>query len=427
MEHLLFAAFLVLFAWLVTRVPFFKRSGLTSSQLIIVFLLKVMAGIIYGWIGLYYGEMAQMVDTWAYHLESLQEYELLKNNPAEFVQSIFRNTYEGGYENFLSTENSWWNDLKATFFIKIIAIMNLLTGGAYYVNVIIYSFLTLFGPVAVYRVMQDLFPKKKVAVLLATFLVPSFLYWTSGLHKDGLIFVGLGLIAFHMYFGFREQRFPFYRIAYILLGMLLILALRNFLVITLIPAMVAWVISERSKTRPIIVFSAIYLVFISFFFLARYAYPKLDFPEAVVVKQKEFLKLKGGSAVKVKELEPRFASFAANAPQAFSLTVLRPYPSDIRHLLSLAAALEVIFLLLLFAAFLVWRTNGTVSPPFILFCVFLSFSVLMMIGYTVHFLGAIVRYRSIILPFLIVPMIARIDWRRINELLFGNIENNNNI
>ena len=81
---MLFAAFLIFFAWLVTKVGFFRKSGLTNSQLVILFLLKVMAGIFYGWIGVYYGEMAQMIDTWAYHQESLQEYELLLSNPAEF-------------------------------------------------------------------------------------------------------------------------------------------------------------------------------------------------------------------------------------------------------------------------------------------------------------------------------------------------------
>src|SRR5829696_5160044 len=92
LEHLLFAAYLVLFAWLVTKVKFFKNSGLTSSQLVILFLLKVMAGIFYGWIGVYYGQMAQMIDTWAYHYESLQQYQLLKTDPVEFFTSLFRTT-----------------------------------------------------------------------------------------------------------------------------------------------------------------------------------------------------------------------------------------------------------------------------------------------------------------------------------------------
>ncbi|MGZ3952419.1 MAG: hypothetical protein ACXVBZ_13555, partial [Flavisolibacter sp.] len=184
--YLLFAAYLILFAWLVTKVKFFTRSGFSSAQLVIIFLLKVMAGIFYGWIGIYYGQMAQMIDTWAYHVESLKEYHLLTTHPVDFFTSLFHNSYEGGYTNFLSSRNSWWNDVKANFFIKIIAIFDLFSFGNYYVNVIFYSFISLFGPMAVYRIMKDVFPRQKVPLLIAVFLVPSFIYWTSGLHKEGL-------------------------------------------------------------------------------------------------------------------------------------------------------------------------------------------------------------------------------------------------
>ena len=176
----MFAAYLVLFAWLVTKVKFFTRTGLTNSQLIILFLLKVMAGIFYGWIGVYYGQMAQMIDTWAYHVESLSEYQLLITHPVDFFTSLFKSGYEGGYTNFLVSHNSWWNDVKANFLIKIMAIFNLFSFGNYYVNVIFYSFLSFFGPMAIYRVMADVFPSKKILVIATTFLIPSFIYWSSG-------------------------------------------------------------------------------------------------------------------------------------------------------------------------------------------------------------------------------------------------------
>ena len=118
MEHLLFAAYLILFAWLATKTKFFTASGLSTPQLVIIFLLKVMVGILYGWIGVYYGELAQMVDTWGYHYESKQELQLLISDPQAFFSSIFHNTYNDGYTKFLSVENSWWNDLKGTFFCK---------------------------------------------------------------------------------------------------------------------------------------------------------------------------------------------------------------------------------------------------------------------------------------------------------------------
>ena len=424
---MLFAAYLVVFAWLVTKVKFFTRSGLTHSQLVILFLLKVMAGIFYGWIGVYYGEMAQMIDTWAYHVESMQEYHLLLNHPVNFFTSLFHTTYEGGYSNFLTTHNSWWNDVKANFLIKIMALFNLFSFGHYYINVIFYSFLTLFGPVAIYRVMQDVFHAKKLPLVITCFLLPSFLYWTSGLHKEGMIFLGLSLMIYHFYFGFKEGRFPLYRVALILLGFCLVLILRNFLIFTFLPPLLAWVLARKLPVRPIYTFAGVMLLFLVFFFTSRYLNPKLDLPAATVIKQQEFLKLGGGSAVNVHQLEPTLRSFIINTPQALSLTLIRPYLSDVRHLLSLAAAAEVFLLLVFFLAFLIWRKKGPQLSPFLLFLLFLSFGILMMIGYTVNILGAIVRYRSIVLPLLFAPMAASIDWDRIGRLINKDIKNNNNV
>jgi hypothetical protein len=421
-EHLLFAAYLILLAWLVTRTKFFTASGLTTPQLVNIFLLKVMAGILYGWIGVYYGEMAQMVDTWGYHYESVTEYRLLRSDPELFFSNIFQNTYPDGYTKFLASENSWWNDLKGTFFVKILAIFNLASFGNYYVNVIFYSFISLFGPIAIYRVMMDVFPGRKLPVLLATFLVPSVIYWTSGVHKDGIIFVGLGIVIYHIYFGLREGGFSLTRLLIVFFGLLLVLALRNFLIIPVLPALLAWVLAAKLKYKPWIVFSIVYILFITLFFTARFIHPRLNFPEEVVSRQEAFLKLGGGSAVAVNKMEPTFVSFVFNSPQAFTLSTIRPYPSDVRHLLSLAAAAEINFLLL-FIAFLIWRRKGTGWSPFLLFCIFFSFSILMMIGYTVDVLGAIVRYRSVVLTLLVVPMIAQIDWVKINRLFLGNITN----
>ena len=101
--------------------------------------------------------------------------------------------------------------------------------------------------------------------------------------------------------------------------------------------------------------------------------------------------------------------------------MLRPYLSDVRHILSLAAVTETYVLLFLFLTFLFWKKRNAKSVQsliFIYFCLFLSFSVLITIGYVVNNIGAIVRYRSIVLPFLLTPVFCGINWERINNLLF---------
>jgi hypothetical protein len=202
-------------------------------------------------------------------------------------------------------------------------------------------------------------------------------------------------------------------VALILLGFFLVLILRNFLVLTLLPPLISWFITRKTRIPDLYIFTGVSLLFVVFFFCGPYLSDKLDFPAATVIKQQEFQHLGGGSAVAVNRLEPNLKSFIVNAPQALSLSLLRPYPSDVRHLLSLAASLEINILLLFFLLFLFFRRKDVKMEPFIWFSLFFSFGVLMMAGYTVNILGAIVRYRSIVLPLLVAPMLASTDWGRL--------------
>ena len=425
MDYLLFIVYLLLFSWLVTRVTFFKKTGLSKPQLVIIFLLKVIAGIFYGWMGQYYGGLAQMVDTWNYHHHGLLEYQLLESDPKEYLTNLFFDPYNNeGTNSFFSSRNSYWNDLKSNVFVKIISIFDIFSFGYYYVNVIFYAFISLFGSIAFYRVMADVFPKQKTIVLLSIF-VPSFLYWASGIHKEGLIFTGIALIVYHVYFAAREKNLGIKRGAGILLGLFILFLLRNFILVIIFPAVIAWVLANRRRQHGLRVFAVVYAFFTIAFFTLRYIYAGFDFPQAVVSKQEAFMQLKGKSSIPTNKLEPNAWSFIKNTPQAISMSSLRPYPGDVRHLLSLAAMVETELILLLLVLFIAVPRKGiTLSRNAVYFSIFLSLSLLLTIGFTVNNLGAIVRYRSIVLPFLVAVMACQTNWKLIGEFFAGKNKRN---
>lgn len=202
----------------------------------------------------------------------------------------------------------------------------------------------------------------------------------------------------------------------ILLGLLILLVFRNFMLVIIAPALLAWLLAAKWPKYGLPLFAGVYTFFIVAFFTVRYINPHWDFPQAVVNKQEAFMQLHGNSVVPIKKLQPTVTSFLENIPQAITLSTIRPFPADVKHILSLAAAVEIDLLLLLFLLFIFFKTNGTHSRNFILFCVFFSFSTLLTIGYTVNFLGAIVRYRSIVIPLLMIPVLAQIDWKRISKV-----------
>ncbi len=77
---------------------------------------------------------------------------------------------------FFGSSDSFWNDLKSNVLIKILSVFDIFSFGYYYVNVIFYSFVTMFGPICCFRVMNDVFPGRKItlALLLPSSFHPSF-------------------------------------------------------------------------------------------------------------------------------------------------------------------------------------------------------------------------------------------------------------
>ena len=62
--------------------------------------------------------------------------------------------------------------------------------------------------------------------------------------------------------------------------------------------------------------------------------------------------------------------------------------------------------------FLFYKKKKDQSPQqtaFIIFCICFSISFLLIAGYTITFSGAIVRYRAVVLPFVFIPALVRIN------------------
>ena len=176
----------------------------------------------------------------------------------------------------------------------------------------------------------------------------------------------------------------------------------------LLPALAAWVIAYKKKYNPVIVFASVYVFTIFIFFNLSYLIPAINLPQHFADRQADFLSLqKAKSYIDIYPLAATFKSFISNAPQAAMHSMLRPYLTDYRlSFLLLVFAAELFIYQLLLVAFLFFRDKKLRADPFILFCIFFSASILLITGYTVPVIWAIVRYRSIYLPLIITPLLC---------------------
>ncbi len=385
-----------------------------NRTIIILFLLRILAGMVNAWINLYY---YSGTDSSVFHQEGIIEYHLLFNNPKEYLLNVFHDKVS--YSGLFDITDSFWNNLRSNIIIKLLSVFDILSNCNYFINTVFYNFLVFFASVSLYRIFIQIFPSRKNTLLITMFLLPSCLYFTSGLHRDGLVFLALGIVCLNMYNILKKDGFAVSRLIYIFCGLLLIFLLRNFIFITLLPALTAWIIVGKKQKFIFPIFAMVYIFFILMFFSLKFIHPKLDLPEYVSSRQLTFIQLAGkaASAININPLFPDFRSFFNNAPQALNHTLMRPYLSENITLLYVPLAIEILFFEILFVAYLFFPLKKPIHDGFIYFGLFFTLSMFLLIGYTIPIIGAIVRYRSIYFPLLITPFACLIDFHKMKVSL----------
>ena len=409
MGYFLFLFYAIFFCWLITRLDFFKSTGIDSRILILLFLIRLIAGLSNAAISTYYYPNSDALE---FHKQGIGEFNLLLHHPGEYLTNIFRTNYTD-YSGFLESSGSFWNDLRTNIIAKSLSIFDLFSGQNFFVNTLFYDFLVFFGAVYFWKAFINIFPKHSWAIIICFFLLPSVMYFTNGIHRDGLIYLSLAIVIYHFQSGLYNK-FHFRNIAAIVVFLMFILLLRNFVFITLVPALVAWWIAERFPHYSFLSFLFIYVLAIILFFSSAVLPTRLNLPQHVVTKQMEFIELgkRGASSMDILPLHTDAMSFLKNAPQALDHALLRPYLTEKFNFLYTPLAGELLCYEILIALFLFFRIKKQFLPT-VYFCFFFGLSMFLVIGFTIPILGAIVRYRSIYFPFLLMPVICLTDWNRI--------------
>jgi hypothetical protein len=413
--YFLFALYLVIFCWLLTRIKFFKKSELGNYFLIGLFLIRIIVALVNGYISMYY---YPATDISKFQLEGIAEYELLFRHPVEYLTNMFQNGHSNGYGNFLESSNSFWNDTRSNLIIKMLSIFDIFSRSNFFINALFYNFLVFFGPVALYRVFIKLLPSQKYLLIICIFLLPSTIFFSSAIHREGLIFLSISMVVYHLFFMMKNKKYPVRNILTTLFFLLIILLIRNFVFIIMLPALIAWIVAEKNPKYSFAIFVSIYLVLGLLFFFSAYLPPSYNLPAHVSSRQLDFIKIakRGASSININPLYPGFRSFLNNIPQALNHSFMRPYLTEHRNFLYTVSAIEILVYEIIFVLFILFRKKDVTSTPLMYFSVFLTVATFLAIGYTIPIIGAIARYRSIYFPFIIIPVVCNIDWKKIKIL-----------
>ncbi len=405
----LFLLYLIIFTYLITRLSFFKQSSLSKRNLGLLFIFKILGG--FAFYAFYMlPQYHANADTFSYHKLSLAETDLLLSNPVQFIKELFINPYADSNGLFAGTK-SYWNNLKTNAFIKFLAVLNVFSFKNYFVNIIFFNFIVFTGFIALYRVIKKHTTHTNI-LLAALFFIPSVWFYSGGIMKDGLI---IAAVCFSIYVFDKgiQNGFKLRYWTILFLSIIALFALRNFVAFALITSLATWFISAKTN-KPKLIFTTVALLMFAGFCISFYI-DSINFGKFIATKQNEFYALEGTSKMNVELLQPTLESFISYLPSALDAAFLQPHFSFNGIAQTLPFFLENMALLLLFTLAIIFRSK-TEKPAISYALIFFSTILILITGYTVTFAGAIVRYKTIYLPFLITALILMIDRKKIFRL-----------
>lgn len=369
------------------------------------FTAKVLAGFAYGYI---YAHVFDSGDSWVYFEESLIEYQKLLTHPVDFFTTGL--SFKHIADVFSTADDAFWSNAGENIFIKLLALLNVLSFGNYYIDVILFNAFSFWGLYRLLLVAYQYITNSRVLVFVVVFFLPSALFWNSGLDKDGLILFFTGGLIYSVHYCITRQASTG-RLIFCVIAFLSVLLLRSVNAVLLLPAIAAWWIAARFSVKAYTSFWVTYGLCILIFFLSVYFPPSFNLPLRLAEKQHQFLLLEANTVLPLTPLKPALMSYIAVLPQAFNHVFLRPYITELKgifHVMAFAEIVIILMVLMLAVYFSGKQVLNQLAHPFFLFLLFVALSGLLLIGYTVPFPGAIVRYKAVYIIFLLIPFLEQI-------------------
>jgi len=402
----LFIAYVMLIIGLLKTMPFFKNCGISFSWLSLIFILKLISGLIYAYINqnyyidadaLAYVNRGAILQSYFYEDKTL--FFKLCFGPNGFAAPEYLKPYVQPL--------SFWTDTSAYTIVRINALLSFIGFGNYYFHLIFWQFFGLFGLTALYKTFIHFFSDKHNLLLFGIYFVPSVLFWYSGVHKEAICICGIGFITLFVV-RWHQQKLKFLLVLAAVSGVILLALIRLYLLAIIIPAAVALYISLNEK-NVIKKYALTYVLSAALLAFVVFVKPSLNPINEFIATQQYFEQVGAGNAeINIPNLEPSVWSLVNNSPRAFFSTLFRPSLLDVNERNSimkiLAGAETLIIGLLIIASFFIGKWKNYYKQPIVLYVLCIVIFYYVLLGLTIPNLGALCRYKSMVLP-LLMPVL----------------------
>ncbi len=360
-------------------------------------------------------------DIFKYFDDSLFIFNGLLKHPSDFIRLLVGYDVENQYffDNYYIHMNNWdraydsniYNDSHTI--IRINAVIRMFSFGVYHVHSLFFCMFSMIGTVAIYRVVKNHFIKLQKTLLLLLFLMPSLFIWTSGVLKEGILIMALGIMIFaiHKVLEGNNKKESW---ALILITLFLLLYIKFYVLVAFLPAIICFLVAHFTKVKKVFIYGGLLSCFGILVMNAKYIPPHVDMVKILERKQSDFKRLAewqhAGSEFELTSIEPTFFGIVKVVPEGLLNCFVRPLPWNAQNAMYYPAIIEnVIVLMLLIGVVLAFYFKEIYIKPeaknLLWFCFIFTLLLFTIIGITTPVAGALVRYKVPALPFLITGLL----------------------
>lgn len=405
----------------------FSTSNLSANYFIWAFVFKLLTGIIFLWIYTNYYPNREEADVFKYYDDAIVLNSVYEKSESDYFSLLTGiGDIDALTKKYLQKSKYWDSSPTLSFLndnriiIRFNSVLLTFSSGNIYLHLLVAVIISFTGLTFLFLYFYELNLVNAKILFAIIFFTPSLLFWTSSILKENFLILGLGIFLWSVHKISKHQLGP---ILLSLFSLLLVAFSKLYVLIALIPALLAFQWNNnKNDGKSLVRYMVTFALFAGLILNLDYFFPSYNILSILATKQSEFICLAewtgARSVVFIPELSSNLISFVKSAPYALYNSLLRPLPWDYSNFLSVPAIFEIMIIILLAVSGILFfkKPEGRISN-FILFSVGFIINMSLLIGWTSPVLGAIVRYRIVILPFLIIVLVSIIDGSQLKTAL----------
>ena len=371
------------------------------------FLVKIFGSVAFTMIYVYYYKFG---DSFEYYKGALALNEALSNSFSDYFDLLFSSSSKDFSSHLMQYTNSleYADTPEEWFMVKLLSPISLISFKSYLVINLFMGVVSFWGTWKLFKVFADILPEKRNIAFASAFLIPSVVFWGSGIMKDTVTLAGVNYIIYVLYFAFIKGRVNVLFFLAAPIWFIVTFKLKSYITLALLPGIILTIYYHlKSKIRsgfvkvvagPMLLIGLLIISFYSLQSLSessqKYSASELEWKVKGIHSWHTDV---GGSSYSLGDVEYTVPGVISKIPEALNVTFFRPYLWEAGNPVVFLGALESLLILILFIYALIrsklrpikFVNDQSILKGMLVFVLIFGFA----IGFTSYNFGALGRYK----------------------------------